>query len=121
MDNAIRSHVRERANQRCEYCSLKADHDTLPLHIEHIIAKKHGGSSELGNLALACQQCNLHKGPNLTGLDPDTGKLVQLFNPRLDNWQVHFRYQGAVVQGLTPVGKTTVFVLDMNEESRVNL
>jgi len=122
MDDATRSQVRSRANERCEYCQLKSEDDPLPFHIEHIIPKKHRGSSELANLALACHQCNLHKGPNLSGLDPDTGKLIQLFNPREQKWLEHFRYtQGARITGLTDVGKTTIFVLDMNEESRVKL
>jgi len=118
MDDATRSQVRRRANECCEYCLLKSEDDPLPFHIEHIIPKKHRGESTLGNLALACHQCNLHKGPNLSGLDPDTGKLVQLFNPREQKWHEHFRYKAA---RLTSVGKTTIFVLDMNEDSRVKL
>lgn len=121
MDDATRSHVRRRANERCEYWQLKSEDDLLPFHIEHIIPKKHRGTSELDNLALACHQCNLHKGPNLSGLDPDTSKLVPLFNPRVQKWQEHFRYNGARIRGLTSIGKTTVFVLDINEESRIKL
>lgn len=120
MDDATRSQVRRRANELCEYCQLKSVDDPLPFHIEHIIPKKHRGTSELVNLALACHQCNLHKGPNLTGLDPDTGKLVQLFNPREQEWQEHFSYsEEARIVGLTAVGKTTLFVLNMNDEDRV--
>jgi len=121
MDDATRSHVRRRANERCEYCQLKSEDDPLPFHIEHIIPKKHRGTSELDNLALACHQCNLHKGSNLSGLDPDTSELIQLFNPRVQNWSEHYCYSGPSIRGLTSVGKTTVFVLDMNEESRVKL
>jgi len=121
MDNVTRSQVRYRANECCEYCLLKAADDPLPLHIEHIIPKKHRGTSELDNLALACHQCNLHKGSNLSGLDPNTGKLVRLFNPRVQMWQDHFRYKGARLEGTTLIGETTVFVLNMNEESRVRL
>jgi hypothetical protein len=31
-----------------------------------------GGSDDPDNLALACHHCNLHKGPNLAGVDPRT-------------------------------------------------
>jgi len=32
------------------------------------------------NLAFACYHCNLHKGPNLSGIDQESGALVRLFN-----------------------------------------
>ena len=54
------------------------------LHIEHIIPKIHGGSDDLENLALACVDCNLHKGTNLTGIDPQTDAVTRLFHPRRD-------------------------------------
>lgn len=121
MDESTRQKVRRRAGDRCEYCLITAEDALLPLQIEHITALKHGGSSELDNLALACHRCNLHKGPNLAGLDPDNGDLVRLYNPRAQVWQDHFRFQGARIQGTTEYGRTTVFVLNMNEESRVQL
>ena len=39
-------------------------------HVEHIVA--HGGRDDSENLALACYHCNAHKGPNLSGLDPES-------------------------------------------------
>lgn len=69
---------RESAGHRCEYCRLRQDDSPLAaLHVEHIIPKFHGGSDDLDNLALACIDCNLHKGPNLTGLDPVTDQLIK--------------------------------------------
>jgi hypothetical protein len=53
-----------------------------PFHLEHIIAKQHGGETKADNLAWACHRCNRHKGPNLSGIDPETQEIVQLFNPR---------------------------------------
>ena len=35
-----------------------------------------GSLDEVDNLALACHRCNLHKGPNLSGIDPLTGDPV---------------------------------------------
>jgi hypothetical protein len=72
MDAAVRELVRERAGNRCEYCRLRQDHTPFVLQIEHIIARKHGGGDELSNLALACDRCNLHKGSDLTAIDPET-------------------------------------------------
>jgi 5-methylcytosine-specific restriction endonuclease McrA len=35
----------------------------LRFHIEHVIPRQHGGSDDADNLALACPDCNLRKGP----------------------------------------------------------
>ena len=74
---------------------------------------------ELENLALACQHCNLHKGPNLSGIDPISSELTRLFNPRRDRWQEHFAVEHGVIHGLTAVGRTTAYVLNMNSEHRI--
>jgi len=80
MDAAAKLLVRERASNRCEYCQLHQDDSPLAtLHIEHIIPKKHGGLDDADNLALACIDCNLKKGPNLTGLDPETNEITVLY------------------------------------------
>ena len=68
--------VRERAHDRCEYCHLPASVYPLPFHVDHIVARQHGGQNVLENLALACLHCNRHKGPNIAGVDPVTKKLT---------------------------------------------
>jgi hypothetical protein len=50
-----------------------------------------------------CVFCNLHKGPNLTGIDPETNEIARLFNPREDVHSEHFVVRGAVIVGLTPI------------------
>ncbi|MCU1264082.1 MAG: endonuclease [Acidobacteria bacterium] len=118
----IRTQVRERALNACEYCHLHQDDSPLAaLHIEHIIPKMHGGRDELDNLALACIDCNLHKGTNLTGIDPQTNQVTELFHPRRQNWNEHFEWQGIHVDGKTPAGRTTIRVLNMNSEDQVAL
>ena len=122
MDAAVRELVRSRAGNSCEYCLLKQEH--LPFasfQVEHIIPRKHGGDDDPTNLALACGRCNSHKGANLTGIDPETGEITMLFNPRQHSWEEHFRLSGVIIVGLSPVGRTTVRVLNMNEERRVRL
>jgi hypothetical protein len=121
MDEAVRKFVRERAEYRCEYCGLHEDDDAYTFHVEHIVARKHGGSDDDGNLALACQQCNLHKGPNLSGIDPPSRKIVELFHPRKDVWVEHFSFQDYRIAGLTPSGRATVHVLNMNDLDRINI
>lgn len=121
MDEATKDAVRERAAGRCEYCHLPEAHVITPFHTEHIVAKQHRGKDTLGNLAYACQRCNLQKGPNLTGVDTKTKKLTRLFNPRRHRWSKHFRWEGAMLVGKTAVGRTTVEVLAMNDPDRVAL
>jgi 5-methylcytosine-specific restriction endonuclease McrA len=63
-DRALRERVGARALRRCEYCHLQQA--LVPLvvfHVDHIVARKHGGGDGDENLALACFHCNLHKGP----------------------------------------------------------
>src|SRR6266850_3146835 len=117
-----RSQVRERAQNACEYCRLHQDDSPLAaLHVEHIVPKIHGGSDDLTNLALACIDCNLHKGTNLTGIDPETNKITVLFHPRKEQWADHFEWNGIHLVGRTAIGRTTVRVLNVNSEDQLSL
>lgn len=122
MDAALRQQVWQRAQGRCEYCRLKQEHETSQaFHIEHVIAKQHAGTDALDNLALSCSRCNAYKGPNLTSRDPDTGRVEMLFHPRQHTWNDHFQLDGTLILGLTPIGRTTVWLLQMNAPQRVEL
>ncbi|QEL13560.1 HNH endonuclease [Limnoglobus roseus] len=117
MDEATARFVRERAGFRCEYCLLPERHVRLPFEIEHVVARQHGGTDALGNLAFACLHCNKRKGPNLTGLDrvAARAKIVRLFHPRHHSWGYHFSLLGPRIVGRTAIGRVTVDVLAMNE------
>ncbi len=119
LDNSRDAAVRRRAVNCCEYCLLPQALSSTFHQIDHIIAEQHGGKTEAHNLALACLACNHHKGPNLAGIDPKTGKRAWLFNPRLHNWNHHFRWSGAVLVGRTPIGRATVQVLAINLPHRI--
>jgi hypothetical protein len=107
---------------RCEYCRMaEAWEPFFPFHVEHIRARQHNGADTPDNLAYACNHCNLFKGPNLTSIDPDTGLLTPLFNPRMQLWSEHFVNRQGRLFGLTAVGRTTVFLLQMNVLHRVEL
>ena len=73
----------------------------------------------MANLALACPHCNYHKGPNLAGLDPATGRLARLFHPRRNRWNAQFAWDGPVLQGRTPIGRTTIQVLFIDHPDRI--
>jgi hypothetical protein len=121
MDAALEQLIWQRAGSCCEYCRMPGHLDRAPLQIEHIIARQHGGRTVAGNLALACLHDNSHKGPNIAGLDPETGRLTPLFNPRRHKWGRHFRWQGAYLVGRTAIGRATIAVLNMNHPFRVQL
>jgi HNH endonuclease len=114
--------VGPRAGGRCEYCRIHQDDEPFyRMHAEHIIARQHGGTDQPSNLALACHHDNEHKGPNLSGIDPRTGKIVRLFQPRRQRWGRHFRWDGPVLVGRTPCGRATVAVLALNASDRIGL
>ncbi|MGH9873801.1 MAG: HNH endonuclease [Pyrinomonadaceae bacterium] len=122
IDAQTRAQVRERAQNVCEYCHLHQEDSPLAaLHVEHIIPRVHGGNDDMDNLALACIDCNLHKGTNLTGIDPETNETTQLFHPRRQSWEDHFEWQGIYLAGKTGTGRTTVRVLKINSEDQVAL
>ena len=91
----------------------------LRFPIDHLIARQHGGLGISENLALCCGHCNRRKGPNIAGLDAESGKIVRLFHPRLDRWQEHFQWEGARVIGTTAIGRITVALLQMNHDNQL--
>lgn len=122
MDTRTRKRVRERAEDRCEYCRLPASADEWPFHVDHIIARVHGGGGRLDNLCWSCTQCNLHKASNIVSIDPTTRNRVDLFNPRVDKWHDHFTLEmDARIVGVTPAGRATVRLLDVNGSPQLEL
>lgn len=70
-------------------------------------------------MACACFRCNRHKGPNIGSYDPVTGLLTPLYHPRRQTWSDHFKLNGARIEPLTPEGRVTVFILQLNAPERV--
>lgn len=116
---ALRREVIERAGNRCEYCLLPAEVAFYPHEVDHVIAEKHGGATDINNLAFACWRCNRHKGSDLTSFDPQTQRLSLLFDPRTQIWSEHFVYEGERIIGLTPAGRTTIILLQLNSDARL--
>jgi hypothetical protein len=118
---ALRERITEEARGRCGYCLSQEAVIGMAMDIDHIIPKADGGPTIESNLWLACEACNALKGSRTDGLDGETGALIRLFNPRTDAWREHFAWApgGAIVVGLTPIGRVTVAVLDLNRERLV--
>jgi len=121
MDISTRWRIKQRARDCCEFCRLPQRGHEERFSIDHVIPRKHGGNDGAENLALSCLRCNLYKGTNLSGIDPDTRQTVELFNPRRDLWPAHFRWEGSTIVGLTSIGRATIAVLRMNDPERVRL
>ena len=122
MNAQTRKLVSTRANGRCEYCRLPTWADPYEaFHVEHIVAKQHGGSDDLDNLAWSCSRCNRRKGTNLASADAEIGAAVDLFHPRRQSWNDHFALRHGHIRGLTPAGRATVRLLNFNASHRVEL
>src|SRR5207237_830692 len=107
---------------RWEYCRLhERDLPLWPFHLDHIVAQQHRGVYRQENIAWACQRCNLCKGTNLAAVDPDSERIVRLFHPRRDRWEEHFAIESDRIIGQTPIGRATVWLLQMNDDRRVEL
>jgi hypothetical protein len=119
ISESLRRFVAQRAHYRCEYCLLQEDDSYSPHQIDHIVARKHGGLSDPGNLAYACLRCNAWKGSDVGSMDPRTGRFVRLFHPRQQRWDAHFVLRGVLIEPLTDEGRATAWLLKLNLDKRV--
>ena len=105
----IRKEVADRANHKCEFS----------FDLDHIVPIKHGGSSEIENLALACPHCNQHKGSDFATIV--NAEVVRLFNPRIDNWQESFIVVKGEILSKSKIGEASIKIFRFNEPDRVIL
>jgi 5-methylcytosine-specific restriction endonuclease McrA len=61
---AHKERVFARDGRTCRYCGS----DEEPLHIDHIISRKRGGTHDLENLQVLCKSCNLRKSSKEEGV-----------------------------------------------------
>jgi hypothetical protein len=116
ISKALRERIAAEAGHRCGYCLTDQAVSGAQMHIEHLTPRACGGASEPANLWLSCAWCNSYKGTQTAAIDPDTGDLVSLFNPREQRWSDHFAWTdgGVRILGLTPTGRATVEALRLN-------
>jgi hypothetical protein len=116
LSEIIKERVRQRAKNRCEYCLSRQEYVLGRLQIDHIQPVAKGGTNNEDNLCLACELCNQYKWTQTEGLDPDSGKVVSLFNPRNQKWKEHFTWNvnGEEIIGITDCGRATIEALRLN-------
>lgn len=112
----LRQKITRRAKNRCGYCQTQAEVIGQPMQIDHIIPEAAGGKTVEENLWMSCVACNQRKGVRTEALDPQTGEMVALFNPVLQEWSQHFQWSEDATEmvGLTPVGRATIKALQLN-------
>jgi hypothetical protein len=117
----LRERVTQQGRRRCGYCLTQQRVVGTPMEIDHIIPEALGGKTEEENLCLACKLCNGYKGDEITAVDPLTGEVVALFDPRHQRWNEHFAWtpEGDQITGLTSIGRATVKALKLNRDSLV--
>ena len=86
----LRAQVLADAGGRCGYCRSSEEITGAPLEIEHVMPAVLGGPTRRDILWAACRQCNALTSERIEGIDPTTGTLVPLFNPRRQAWAEHF-------------------------------
>lgn len=85
-----------------------------------MIAIQHDGTTELDNLAWACLQCNVLKGPNIASIDREAG-LTPLYDPRKQVWTEHFEVVDGEIIGRTAIGRVTSRLLGFNATNRLKM
>jgi hypothetical protein len=63
--------------------------------------------------------CNRYKGSDVASIEPRTGEIIRLFDPRRDRWEDHFRIDSALIEPITNVGSTTARLLRLNAPERI--
>ena len=118
----LRQQVAEDAGNRCGYCLLDEVLSGVSLAVDHILPLSVSGKNERKNLWLACRSCNEFKGSKTHAEDPATGQLAPLFNPRLQEWNAHFRWSEdkTEIEGLTSTGRATVDAIRLNRPALVH-
>ena len=114
----VRREVAARAEFLCEYCLIAEEDTFFGCEVEHIISRKHGGSSELSNLAYACAFCNRYKGSDV-GSVSEAGEFSRFFNPRSDRWSEHFRLNANVIHPLSVIGDVTARIFRFNHPEQL--
>ena len=83
--------VYERFGFKCAYCGIDGSNDfetwfTANFSVDHINPRKHGGTGEPDNLALACHSCNLYKGSTECHSVEEAKEIIRQKKRQARNW-----------------------------------
>ena len=86
----LRQIVAARANFLCEYCLVGEPDSFYGCEVDHIISLKHGGLTDVGNLAYACALCNRNKGSDIGSISPRVSSLASSIRARIVGQNILF-------------------------------
>lgn len=114
--DGLKAQIEQEDRQRCCYCLTSEANSGISMTFDHIQPRSKGGATSFENVCLACRTCNEYKSNSTTAIDPLTGEMNPLFNPRTQQWSEHFTWSldATKVEGLTAIGRATVTTLRMN-------
>lgn len=117
----LRAAISEQANYRCGYCLTNQHIVGTLMEIDHIVPIALGGANEEYNLWLACAACNAYKNDRTVAIDPVSQVETPIFNPRTQKWTEHFQWVegGRLIEGVTPIGRATIVLLNLNRQELV--
>jgi hypothetical protein len=103
---------------------LHEDDSYFGCQVDHIISEKHGGSTDISNLAFACTTCNRNKGSDVGSIVTplSSGIFSRFFSPRTDLWRENFRLDGSDGISIIPlsnIGEVTARILGFNSIERL--
>lgn len=114
----IKTVVAQRAGFKYEYCLLPEIVSFYNFHIDHIKSIKHGGLSNIDNLAYSCPDCNYCKGTDIESAIIND-RMVRFFNLRKDKWYEHFYLEDGMILGKTDIANVTEPIFKFNELDRL--
>ena len=95
----------------------------VTFELDHIVPEAVGGLTIRDNLAFSCPLCNTFKGAQTYGRDPQSGRRVLLFHPRVKTWSRHFQWaqDQQTLIGRTQTGRATIDALQLNNFNLLRL
>jgi hypothetical protein len=116
ISESLRKQIIDNDKSRCFYCLTSEANSGIPMTYDHITPVSLGGNTTFENLCLACRSCNEYKSNLTESIDPLSGEIISLFNPRKQKWSEHFIWSadGTRVEGITAIGRATIIRLRMN-------
>jgi hypothetical protein len=116
ISESLKAQIEQADRQRCCYCLTSEANSGIPMTFDHIQPRSKSGITSFENICLACRTCNEYKSDSTEAEDPLTGRVVSLFNPRIQKWSEHFIWSADAtrVEGVTAIGRATMVALRMN-------
>ncbi len=112
----LRNQIADNDKGQCCYCKTNAANSGIPMTHDHIKPISKSGENTFENICLACRSCNEFKSDLVEAIDPLSGEITSLFNPRIQKWSDHFVWSSDAtrIEGLTTIGRATITCLRMN-------